>query len=73
MDDAQRALLEWIDNELTSVVQALDAMAERNDETAKTMEDLGVLTSSFRDSAKSWRAKAAKLTALYAALPEDEE
>lgn len=71
---AMRAMLEWIDSEGDSVLQALRHMAHANakqaDETGAM--NLGAVAKVLRESAESWSKKADRLNDLLDTLPDRE-
>jgi len=76
LNEPERALLLWIDNEATGIVQALRMAADHNEEDAKALEADGTeprLTRLLHDSATSWRVKADQFERLYDALPMQED
>ena len=73
IDGAQQKVLEFVDNESTTITQALQMAAETNEADAKVLEGAGDLASAqlMRDSAASWRAKAQRFARLCEALPAE--
>jgi hypothetical protein len=73
LTDAERALFEWIERKYTSVMQALEHMAETNEKSAAdTIDEAPAVARMLRESAASWRATAAELSKLYQQLPDEE-
>lgn len=68
---AEDALLDFIDEEATSLVHALRTMAERNEEDAEKLSkhSAQVVVDVLRQSAKVWRAKADEFDRLFDAIP----
>jgi hypothetical protein len=71
--DAAFAMLLWIDNNWTSVTQALIMAAEHNERDAAMCEasDQAAVADVLRQSGRSWRRHAEKVTELAEALPAD--
>lgn len=67
LSEGQAAMLEFIDNEYLSLVQALRHMAEANESNAKAMDADGqrLIAKVCRESVEVWNDKADKLAALY--------
>jgi hypothetical protein len=70
--EAEDELVRWVANEVTSLLQALEALAERNEETAAQCdtENDKLHAKVFRESAAAWRDKAEQLRSRWLALPE---
>ncbi|TAM93313.1 MAG: hypothetical protein EPN43_00910 [Jatrophihabitans sp.] len=70
---AREALLEFADNESTSIAQALRMAAESNEADADGCRDAGDLANAqlLRESAAAWRRKAERFAALCEALPAE--
>jgi hypothetical protein len=71
--DAAYAMLLWIDNQWTSVHQALVMAAEHNERDAAMCEagDQEAVAQVLRQSGMAWRRHADELTKLAEALPQD--
>jgi hypothetical protein len=71
--EAEAELIRWVDDESSSLIQALEGMAERNEETAAqaTKDNDHIHAKLFRESAASWRSKAEQLRTRWLALPEE--
>ena len=75
--ESEADLLRFVDNEATSIVQALRTMAERNEKDAAALSDWDDPNRNvrllLRDSAKSWQAKADEFDRLFDAIPMQED
>lgn len=70
---AMRAMLEWIDNNYTSVYQALSQMADHCEMDGNEFEaELPRAADVFRESAVAWRKARDDFGRLYEALPPRE-
>jgi hypothetical protein len=73
--EARDALLEFIDSQYTSLMQAIDHMAESNDKTATLGDQTNsaYLSRIGREAAASWRNMAEQLTERWSAAFPDVE
>lgn len=74
IDDERAALLDFVELEATSLVQAMRMAAASNETQAAALDAEGSTLASqiMRSSVASWDAKAGALSRLVHALPDDE-
>lgn len=69
--EAVRAMLEWLDNHVDSLAQALASMAEHNTHDAAQLQVAApVVARVLRESAASWSQRRETLLRLYSELPD---
>lgn len=72
INHAEQEMLDFVDNEATSIVQALRTMAEKNETDAKSLEDQGLsahVVKVLRESAASWKGKADEFDRIFDKMP----